>query len=236
MKKPPPQTLARAREVRDREVLRSINLTVEEEGITELLANGRRRVRCRACRKYFASLVIDGKFCAWKCAEPDRAWGLLGARALVDRWMVWVPEDLPRGNKDAKAFRFRVEAMRRGAPPETAELVYQDVVWARSGPDHLCGICGKPVERYGQHGTGLRLSMDHTVPVSKGGEHTYANIQISHHRCNQDKSDSMPEIVTPQGEVPCSPAPPPHSAGETFPRAGSGPLWLALRASSSAWC
>lgn len=40
-----------------------------------------------------------------------------------------------------------------------------------------CGICGKAVKRE-------EASVDHIVPLSKGGEHSYANTRLSHIRCN----------------------------------------------------
>jgi len=41
----------------------------------------------------------------------------------------------------------------------------------------LCGICGKKVKRGD-------VSLDHILPVSRGGPHTYANVRVAHLRCN----------------------------------------------------
>lgn len=40
-----------------------------------------------------------------------------------------------------------------------------------------CGICGKPVKR-------KQASIDHIIPISKGGSHTYDNVQLAHRQCN----------------------------------------------------
>lgn len=40
-----------------------------------------------------------------------------------------------------------------------------------------CGICGK-------HVTLRHASIDHVLPLSKGGAHSYANTRIAHLRCN----------------------------------------------------
>lgn len=43
-----------------------------------------------------------------------------------------------------------------------------------------CGICFKPVKK-------ADASIDHIVPLSKGGEHSYVNVQLAHLSCNFKK-------------------------------------------------
>jgi len=47
---------------------------------------------------------------------------------------------------------------------------------------HICGYCGK------QHGD-EKLTRDHIVPVSKGGENTWMNCVTACYRCNCEKDD-----------------------------------------------
>lgn len=44
----------------------------------------------------------------------------------------------------------------------------------------ICGICGHEVHANAFH-------IDHIIPLSKGGEHSYANTQIAHQTCNCKK-------------------------------------------------
>jgi 5-methylcytosine-specific restriction endonuclease McrA len=47
-----------------------------------------------------------------------------------------------------------------------------------------CGICRKLIRAK----TGpMRASIDHIVPLSRGGTHELANIQVAHYRCNLRK-------------------------------------------------
>jgi 5-methylcytosine-specific restriction endonuclease McrA len=46
--------------------------------------------------------------------------------------------------------------------------------------DGVCGICGEDVDP-------LAFEVDHIVPLSRGGEHSYANTQVAHRRCNNEK-------------------------------------------------
>jgi 5-methylcytosine-specific restriction endonuclease McrA len=43
-----------------------------------------------------------------------------------------------------------------------------------------CHICGKRV-------TFERMTLDHLVPVSKGGEHVALNVRIAHGSCNSSR-------------------------------------------------
>ena len=49
----------------------------------------------------------------------------------------------------------------------------------------ICGICQYPVDPTDWH-------LDHVIPLSKGGHHTYANVQVAHPDCNQHKHGRLP--------------------------------------------
>lgn len=80
----------------------------------------------------------------------------------------------------ARAWRRDYKAKKRSAFVESvmAEIVYDRDLG-------LCQICGLPVEAGEFH-------LDHRVPISRGGEHSYANCQTSHAVCNIRKSDRLP--------------------------------------------
>lgn len=46
----------------------------------------------------------------------------------------------------------------------------------------VCGICASLVD------PASPWEIDHVVPISKGGPHSYANVQLSHRACNRSKS------------------------------------------------
>ncbi len=50
----------------------------------------------------------------------------------------------------------------------------------------MCGICKQRVERDSP------WEIDHMIPISKGGAHAYANVQLSHQACNRAKRDTLP--------------------------------------------
>jgi hypothetical protein len=48
----------------------------------------------------------------------------------------------------------------------------------------VCGICNTAVNRDDMH-------IDHIVPLSRGGLHCYANVQVAHSRCNLRKRNKI---------------------------------------------
>jgi len=49
--------------------------------------------------------------------------------------------------------------------------------------DGRCGICNG---RVGSH----EASIDHIEPITRGGSHTWDNVQLTHHKCNLRKGSS----------------------------------------------
>ena len=60
----------------------------------------------------------------------------------------------------------------------------------------VCGICGKPVDFSYKYPHPLSPTVDHIIPVSKGGHPSdLSNLQLAHRCCNRQKSDKLLEIV-----------------------------------------
>jgi len=68
------------------------------------------------------------------------------------------------------------DARKRGA--SVVESIDRLVVYERDGG--VCHICGRgvPVDRF---------HLDHVIPVSRGGDHSHANVRVSHPLCNMQK-------------------------------------------------
>lgn len=66
------------------------------------------------------------------------------------------------------------------------EIVRRDVVANRDR--WRCHLCGKNINPDAVWPEAQSLSMDHLVPLSRGGRHSYANIRAAHLRCNLSKN------------------------------------------------
>lgn len=84
----------------------------------------------------------------------------------------------PQGYKDRSKKR---KALKRGA---TVETVSTRKVWERD--EGQCYLCREPVAFEAMH-------LEHAIPLSRGGEHSYANCHTACADCNLAKADKTPE-------------------------------------------
>lgn len=56
----------------------------------------------------------------------------------------------------------------------------------------VCGICGKPVDFRFKYPHPLSASIDHIIPIARGGHPSdIDNLQLAHWTCNRQKSDKL---------------------------------------------
>lgn len=60
-------------------------------------------------------------------------------------------------------------------------------VYERDG--YICQLCGTPVDARLKWPHPYSVSLDHIVPLSLGGMHSYDNVQCAHLRCNCQKGN-----------------------------------------------
>lgn len=53
--------------------------------------------------------------------------------------------------------------------------------------EYICHVCGERVSL--EINSPLRISLDHVVPLSRGGDNTKENVLPAHRRCNQSRND-----------------------------------------------
>lgn len=63
------------------------------------------------------------------------------------------------------------------------EYVSRNAVFERDGG--ICGICHEAADPANWH-------LDHVMPLARGGEHSYANVQVAHPFCNISKGAKIP--------------------------------------------
>lgn len=117
------------------------------------------------------------------------------AKADLERWCGSCGEQIPASmRRDARycseLCRKRAEISRSSTRRRVlveerfVEHVDRAVVFQRDAG--VCGLCGERVDPTDFH-------VDHIVPLSAGGEHSYANSQVSHPRCNRTKGAAVLE-------------------------------------------
>lgn len=79
--------------------------------------------------------------------------------------------------------RLTAKARRKMREDSTrAEPVYRKKVYARD--QWRCQLCHRKVSKARTYPDPLSPSLDHIVPLADGGEHSMANVQLAHLRCN----------------------------------------------------
>lgn len=122
---------------------------------------------CRICGKPFIKEGVS-PYCSEKC--------LRRARRL----------------KEGRATDKRLRRMKSG---EMDDITLDDLIVRDS---NICWICGKPCDQtdFDYNGNTFIIgrmypTIDHIVPLSKGGTHTWDNVRLAHMICNSLKGDKI---------------------------------------------
>ena len=76
-----------------------------------------------------------------------------------------------------------------------SEVVDNLIVFERD--KWMCQLCKLPVDNNLKFPDPQSASLDHKIPLSKGGSHSYENTQLAHLRCNISKGAKLEEGVSP---------------------------------------
>lgn len=122
--------------------------------------------------------TLQARFCSTVCREraASRRWKQANAEKVRSQRQQYEANNREVINLKAQRRRSR----KRGAFVEDVH----PLVLLELG-DGVCGICGTDVDPNDFH-------MDHVIPLARGGEHSYANMQVAHPACNSRKRDRLP--------------------------------------------
>ena len=109
---------------------------------------------------------------SWAARNPE------GAKAKLERYTQRHPDR-------RLAAENRRKAAKRGARISAIDL---DSLWTGR-----CGLCGEDLSRDQAWPHPLSRSLDHIMPLSRGGAHSQDNLQWTHLRCNVSKGAKTPE-------------------------------------------
>ncbi len=95
--------------------------------------------------------------------------------------------------------RARKHVRRAKLRGNTVELVNLIVVYDRDG--WICGICEEPIDPALEYPDPLSVSLDHVIPVSLDGPHSYANTRAAHLVCNERRGNRMDYAHHAEGDA-----------------------------------
>lgn len=122
--------------------------------------------RCEACNQAFQALKMKSRiYCSTKCRNSAST----KKKALVRN----------------TSWRLRQERLKAAK----VEKISPCKVFSRD--NWTCWICSQPIDRTQRHPEPLAATIDHVIPISKGGDHTYSNVRCAHSRCNSVKNSKI---------------------------------------------
>lgn len=149
---------------------------------------------CPVCQAVFTSRT-NKRFCSKECGirHPCRnrscsgcgvSLGFHSLKSLCDDCRVQRTKERDAVDRALRKHRGRAEKY-------GVEYEHVDVrrVYARDG--WKCGICGDRVDRRLKYPHRMSASLDHVMPLSLGGSHTYVNTQCAHWICNVRKGNRL---------------------------------------------
>lgn len=169
-----------------------------------------RSPRCKECartasRDWYARKSSDESFREQRKEQGARAlkkWRTANSEAVrearkhyrrANREMILEQE---RRNRQSNPEREREKCRRRRARLLNALVATVDLqeIWTRD--DGQCQICSIAIDATLKWPHRLSLTIDHLMPLSRGGTHEPANVRLAHSVCNSRKGDRLPEELT----------------------------------------
>lgn len=159
-------------------------------------------VDCTECGQTFEAGRLGAMYCSTRCSRrahlqsQERMCDVDGCdrpyRAKGMCHMHWRRVARAEGRESAPVWSERRrdawkvrQSLKRGAVD--AETFSYMEIFERDG--WLCGICEEPVDPLLEYPEPMSRSLDHVVPLARGGSHVRENAQLAHLLCNVRKGD-----------------------------------------------
>jgi 5-methylcytosine-specific restriction endonuclease McrA len=163
--------------------------------------------RARACT---ARAAADGRLARWNATRAarlrvdptDKTCPYCGAMFETTR----PTNDLTCGSKSCRRAHQRQRVIpyvdHRRRVVRAGEIFDRFEIFERDG--WRCGICGEHVDSALEHPHPLSASIDHVVPLGRGGEHRRSNVRCAHLICNNRRGirdDRELDLAPPQAQA-----------------------------------
>lgn len=119
--------------------------------------------------------------------EPKRDWEKARAYSKARN------AEIPVRKRYPATFAAKDARRRMKLAQATVEVFDPMEVFDRDG--WVCQLCNEPVDRDAEYPDPGYRSLDHIVPISKGGEHSRRNTQLAHLGCNVSKGNRVPALA-----------------------------------------
>jgi 5-methylcytosine-specific restriction endonuclease McrA len=98
---------------------------------------------------------------------------------------------IARRKQNGNVYRYKRNAHYKSNIEFESDRIIYDKVFCEHG--YICNICGNHIDSSLRFPHSMSASIDHVIPISKGGTHTYDNIRPAHLSCNCRKGCDLEE-------------------------------------------
>lgn len=110
---------------------------------------------------------------AWQKSNKEQK------KAIDKAWKQANPEKLREYERKRQALKHQTEI----------EPINEKEIYLRDG--WICQHCKKRVNKKFKWPHPVSATLDHIIPLSQGGTHTYRNVQLAHFSCNNRKYNNI---------------------------------------------
>lgn len=160
-----------------------------------------RKKKCLNCNEIFYANNIGRMYCNDRCHYDDWYSNIKANRTIHDKTCVECEEEYsttrPKSKYCSRTCRrkseWRKEEIRRNIKLKENGNIDWDInlksLFQRD--NGKCYLCNCEVNMDEHHNHNLYGSIDHVIPISKGGTHTWDNVKLAHRKCNSLKGSTM---------------------------------------------
>lgn len=161
--------------------------------------------KCRECKKEYAPKQrTESFFCSRDCKDKNRKKEHKAKRiaSKSDRLCIGCRKIIPRSARAdkkwcsedcaSKARGHTMNVTRRIQTTEPIGAFLRMDIYNRD--KWICQICKKPVKKELSFPHPKCASLDHVIPLSRGGTHESENVQLAHLSCNTSKGNRVGDI------------------------------------------
>lgn len=172
---------------------------------SEKLKQARQRTKsCHYCKVDFVTGSNKQKFCSVDCrrkqhkidhphqrnTEPKKiVCGWCGQIVIVPPSFTSHKKYHPECKVQARRARYRIKTVKRQSLTVIPSRLSADQIVAQMGA--VCGICKDPIDLTLKRTSKMGLTVDHIIPLSRGGQDTLDNMQPAHWVCNVKKGNKV---------------------------------------------
>jgi 5-methylcytosine-specific restriction endonuclease McrA len=139
---------------------------------------------CARCAASFEPAHRARKFCSLRCASFGRQGSACRCGATLTSGRICA--DCRRTAKQSKWHN--ATARRRAITHDQIDRLDRVLVYRRD--DGTCRICWGRISEKARYPDRASLSIDHIIPLARGGSHTYNNVRAAHLACNVRRNDA----------------------------------------------